>query len=219
MQLDMSAGSCYHFVREVCSVLDFSVFLKFMAQCLLFLFFCLWFLLLQAASCECLLLFFFCVLFCSPCVWFTFCIWMPWPPLFAVTFVHLLGTLVLLFLLYPYVFCVSFCLQLPVLYCFFAFLHFACPLFGFVQWATWINIIRLAFLSLFILGLVLIVFTSWFHCICMCFAFCICFLFLMSFLFSCCSMIQPALTLPSFSSACSTNLERWCSIPQRISSP
>lgn len=51
-----------------------------------FFVFCLWFLLLQAASCECLLLFVFCVLFCSPCVWFTFCIWMPWPPLFAVTF-------------------------------------------------------------------------------------------------------------------------------------
>ena len=113
-----------------------------------------------------------------------------------------------------FVFTVSVCLlcffllavaRFVLLFCFSAF---CLPAFWFCSMSYLENIIRLAFLSLFILGLVLIVFTSWFHCICMCFAFCICFLFLMSFLFSCCSMIQPALTLPSFSSACSTNLER-----------
>lgn len=113
-----------------------------------------------------------------------------------------------------FVFTVSVCLlcffllavaRFVLLFCFSAF---CLPAFWFCSMSYLENIIRLAFLSLFILGFVLIVFTSWFHCICMCFAFCICFLFLVSFLFSCCSVIQPALTLPSFSSACSTNLER-----------
>ena len=171
-----------------------------MAQCLLFLFFvsdfCFCKLRLVNVSCFSFSVFCFALHVCGlhfalECLGHL-CLQLP------LSLCSLTGDARTFVFLYPYVFRVSFCLQLPVLYCFFCFSAFCLPAFWFCSMSYLENIIRF----------VLIVFTSWFHCICTCFAFCICFLFLVSFLFSCCSMIQPALTLPSFSLACSTNLER-----------